>query len=149
VGFLQPALGPSPRRQGLIEFHLVVGGVDLDEQRPRLDPLIVIGQHLPHAPGHARRHLAHVRIDESVVGGLVVSHVQPVRNASTDHEQNDGGNAYGQKAFPKGSGRSFSAIARADSWRTELRGGGVRARLGIHVHCGFGASARAVHYGRF
>ncbi len=90
VGLDVLGLGAGQVGLGLIERDLIIPGVDLGDQLPLLDLLVVLDIDLDDLADDAGADLIEVAIDLGVVGVLDEGGV-PVEEAGADHQQNDDG----------------------------------------------------------
>jgi hypothetical protein len=63
-------LGGGQLRPRLVERHLVVARINDDEDRARLDLLVLLHGHVGHRSANARRYRSHVRVYLRIIGRL-------------------------------------------------------------------------------
>ena len=73
-----------------MQRHLVVAGVEFDEQVARLDGLVILYPDLHHRAGHAWADLMHVRGGVGIIGGNVLPGVEPKADPARDKDRQHG-----------------------------------------------------------
>ena len=68
----------------LVNFHLIIAGIKLDQNLALLDKLVVVHQHGNHRSSHARTDVVDVAGGIGVVGGRVMAGVNIIERPQRD-----------------------------------------------------------------